>query len=87
MNEYDRHLLRKKFTKTMGKLFFYGFTFTLLITLLFGGPKNVYYVDEFGRPMDQQGRLLDRNGRPISSKNSGYSNYDPYGLSGRISAL
>jgi hypothetical protein len=45
MDEYDRHLLRKQFTKSMGKLFFYGFTFTIIFTLIFGGPKTVYYVD------------------------------------------
>jgi hypothetical protein len=39
--------------------------------------------------MDQQGRLLDRHGRPIIPKNisggqGGNPDYDPYGLGGRV---
>jgi len=80
MDEYDRYLIKKTFTRFMFRIFFFGFVITLFFMTVVGGPRRVM-VNEFGQPVDIHGRPIDRYGSPIVYQNYPPI-YDPFNLGG-----
>ena len=78
MNEYERYLMKKSFSRFFTRIFLFSFAFTLFLMAI--SPRRVM-IDEFGRP-------VDIHGRPINSYNNAmvYQSqppiYDPYNLGG-----
>jgi hypothetical protein len=80
MDEYDRYMLRKQFTRMIFRIFFFGFFITLFFSIIF--PRRVL-VNEFGQPVDVHGRPIDRYGNPTVYRNQyGPPIHDPYNLGG-----
>jgi hypothetical protein len=78
MNDYERYLIKKTFSRFFTRLLVFSFAFTVLLMII--SPRRVM-IDEFGRPVDIHGRLINSHNNTVVYQ-AQPPIYDPYNLGG-----